>query len=96
MPADPDADFFARADAHIKLANEQMRSATRGQVSASMLYAAARFNAWVSACGFTSGAEMSKRKGEAVSYFMEQYSKMLEENLNDYIANFDRYMKPGS
>lgn len=96
MPTDPDADFFARADAHIKLANEQMQSATRGKVSASTLYAAARFNAWVSACGVASGAEMRQRKAEAISYFVEQYKKMLEENLDDYIANFERFMKPAS
>lgn len=96
MPADPDADFFSRADAHIKLANEQMQSATRGKVSASTLYAAARFNAWVSACGFASGAEMAERKADAVSYFVEQYKKMLEENIDDYIANFERYMKPAA
>jgi hypothetical protein len=59
-----------------------------------MLYGTSRFNAWVSACGFDSGADMAEKKEETIKYFVEEYAKMLEENLDDYIANFAQYMKP--
>ena len=86
METDPK--FYERADAHIHLANDQIGEITRGKVSASMLYATARFNAWVSACGFASGNEMAKARGETIDYFVAEYRKMLEENLDDYIAHF--------
>ena len=94
MSNDADDAFFDRAVAHIHLSNDQMTQSTRGQVSASMLYSAARLNAWVSACGFHTGPDMGAKKAETMKYFVDEFSKMLEENLDDYIANFDKYMKP--
>ncbi|MBB6048378.1 DUF3144 domain-containing protein [Armatimonas rosea] len=93
MANQADKTFFARADAHIKLSNEQIsKEVSRGKVSASMLYAAARFNAWVSATGYLSRTEMAKGREETLDYFCEQYRKMLEENLDDYIENYEKYM----
>jgi hypothetical protein len=94
MPDDVDEKFYNRADAHIHLANEQMQEISRGKVSASMLYAAARFNSWVSACGFRTGSEMAEERDKAIEYFTSEYRKMLSENLDDYVANFEKYMKP--
>jgi hypothetical protein len=88
-----DDKFYDRADAIIHLANEQNHDIGRGMVSASLMYAAARFNAWISACGFQSGSEMQEAKQKTIDYFEKQYRAMLEENLDDYIRNFDAYMK---
>ena len=85
--------FFERADAHIRLSNEQLKDASRSKVSASMMFATARFNAWVIAGGAQSVEEMSKSRDETIRYFVEQYKLMLEENVNDYIKNFENYMK---
>lgn len=94
MNTDTDEGFYSRADAVIRLANEQLAQTTRGQVSASCLYAASRFNAWVSACGFESSAEMLAAKDETMEYFVEQFRSMLQENLDDYIKDFENYMRP--
>lgn len=94
METDPQ--FFDRADAHIHLSNDQMNEISRGQVSASMMYATARFNAWVSACGFETGREMNEARTETVEYFVSEYRKMLEDNLDQYIRNFEQYMKKPS
>jgi hypothetical protein len=94
METDPK--FYDRADAHIHLSNDQMSEMSRGKVSASMMYATARFNAWVSACGFESGSEMNEAREKMLEYFVAEYRKMLEENLDDYIANFEPYMKAKS
>lgn len=59
-----------------------------------MMYATARFNAWISACDWENGKEMAKDKDGAIEYFISEYRKMLEENLDDYIKNFETYMKP--
>jgi len=90
-----DPTFYDRADAHIYLSNDQITEEIgRGKVSASFMYSLARFNAWVSACGWTGGQELAEAKEDTIEYFVEQYRKMLNENLDDYIKNFDEYMKP--
>lgn len=94
MVADVDKGFYNRADAVIHLANDQLAEISRGKVSASCMYATARFNAWVTACGHGSAEDMAATKEETVEYFTKQYRAMLEENLDDYIENFGKYMQP--
>ncbi len=82
--------FLKRADEHITLANEQMKEGlTQGEISASFMYGAARFNAWIAACSFETAAEMKKDKDEALDYFVKEYRLALEEHLNHHIGNFD-------
>jgi hypothetical protein len=88
-----DDKFYERADAHIHLSNDQLSGMSAGKVSASMMYATARFNAWISASGFGSGAEMAAKRDETVDYFVTGYRQMLEANLDEYIKSFDGYMK---
>ncbi|WP_282086415.1 DUF3144 domain-containing protein [Aquimarina algiphila] len=88
-----DEKFYDRADEHINLSNDQLNNATKGEVSASMMYGVSRFNAWISATGWNSSTEMKNTKEETIKYFTIEYEKMLRENLTDYIENFDRYMK---
>ncbi len=95
MNSDVDKAFFERADAYITVANEQAQAVNRGKVSASMMFATARFNAWVSASGTDSGEELATVKEDALEYFLGEYRKMLEENLDEYIEHFDKYMSPG-
>lgn len=92
MTTDTDKAFFERADAYITVANEQAQTANRGKVSASMMFATARFNAWVSASGTDSGEELASVKADALDYFVSEYKKMLEENLDEYIEHFEKYM----
>ena len=93
---DEDKQFFERADAHIDLSNGQISEEVGSEkVNASFMYATARFNAWVSARGWTNKQELSEAKEETIEYFMAEYRKMLEANIDDYIANFDKYMNTG-
>ncbi len=91
---EPDDKFYDRADQFIDLANEQVDSISRGKVSASFMYAQARYAAWISACGFSSAEEMEAAKSDMIDYFSTQFRAMLEENLDDYISNFAKYMQP--
>jgi len=91
---DIDPEFYNRADAVIHLANEQLEHVGRGKVSASCMYATARFNSWVTATGFNSAEEMQEARAEAIDYFVVQYKAMLEENYQDYVDNFSTYMRP--
>ena len=92
MAKDVDKHFYDRADAHINLSNEQADEIGIGKVSASMMYATARFNAWVAASSCDSGKEMTAARAEMIDYYVGQFRLMLEDNLDDYIKHFDKYM----
>ena len=88
-----DAKFYERADAHIALANGHINANIHpGMVSNSLMFGAARFNAWVAAAGFTNGEDMKKEKEDILKFFTEQYRLMLAENLENYAENYDHYM----
>lgn len=88
-----DNGFYKRADEHIRLSNEQVTEEIEaGKVSASFMYSLARFNAWISARGFENASDMENAKEEIMEYFTKEYTNVLEENLNDYIKNFDSYI----
>jgi hypothetical protein len=91
--ADPNAEQFWRlADSFINLANELYKEQTDGKVGYAMLYAAARFNAFVVATTAGDKNTLSEEKQPAMEYFSEQYRKMIAENLEDYEKNFDKYI----
>ena len=84
--------FWQRADEVINLANEQCEKAeSSDEVIASLLYASARFNAFLIAAAAQSAADIQSGKDDAVAYFTEQYRQLLQDNLDDYIENFDEY-----
>ena len=87
-----DNEFRARADAFIRLANEQRRDAANDKVNASLLYAATRFNAFVVASAAQNADEMREDKEEAIRYFTQKFSEMLRENIDDYIENYQDYI----
>ena len=88
-----DDEFYERADAHIHLSNDQITEEVgRGKVSASFMYAVARFNSYVTATGFNNQKEFSSSKDEAIDFFVSEYRKMLIENMEDYEENFNDYM----
>ena len=94
VSSDADDGFYDRADEHLRIASDHLNDATQGGVSASLLYACARFNVWVSANRHESPGEVRRSYGETIEYFVEQYRKMLVKNLDDYVANFDKYQDP--
>ncbi len=81
-------EFWDRADSFIELANKYCDDVKIGQVSSSLLYAAARFNSFVVASSAKDAEEMIREKDAAIEYFTEQYKKMLSENLDENIRNF--------
>lgn len=85
--------FFNRADAHIFLSNDQLDSMHKEGVAASMLYASARFTAWLMASSFPDAKPMQDAKAGALDFFTERFRDMLNQNIDDYIANFDHYIK---
>jgi hypothetical protein len=88
-----DDKFYERADAHIHLTNDHLEETSREMANASLMFASARFSAFVSAHGFASGEAMAAKRDETVEYFVAGFRQMLEGNLDAYIKNFDAYMR---
>lgn len=80
-----DNEFWDIADSFIQLANEQMEQHPEGTVSSAMLYAAARFNAFIVAA--SAEGDIEEEKEGAIKTFSDEYKKMLTENIEDYEKN---------
>lgn len=90
---DKDKEFYEMADAYIALANSQSKTINPGKVSATFLYAAARFNTYIVASGSKTKQEFSDSKQNTHEYFIAEYTKMLEEHFADYNQNFEKYLR---
>jgi hypothetical protein len=88
----PPPEFWNRANALINMANDQCETADSNEVAASILYASARFNAFIVAKMTGSAENMNLEKAHAVDYLTGQFRMMFESNLDDFAANFDKYM----
>ncbi|MFT7490991.1 MAG: hypothetical protein ACI80S_000573 [Pseudohongiellaceae bacterium] len=88
-----DEKYYERADAHIRLSNDQISADVgHGKVSASFMFGAARFNAHLTATSWDTQKEFSEGKDAAIKYFVSEYRKMLVEHMDDYEMNFNDYM----
>jgi hypothetical protein len=85
-----DKQFWDMTDSFIQLANTHLNEAKPSRVSASALFAASRFNAFVITAATESKAQLIAEKESAIAYFMDQYEKMLRENLDEHLARYDR------
>ncbi len=88
-----DKQFWDRADQFINIANKQSQEVPPGEVSSSLLYAAARFNAFIAASTAKNIDELKKNKEEAIRYFSNQYYEMFVENIEDWIENYEKHLK---
>jgi hypothetical protein len=85
-----DKQFYDMADAYIALANTQLNDAKPSRVSAAALFAASRFNAFVIAAAAGSKEQMIAEKEAAIAYFLDQYEKMLRENIDEHMARHEQ------
>lgn len=75
--------FFDLADSFIELANQHSNRVPVESISAAMMYAASRYNAFLA----ISEAPIDRLEPEtAADYYSLQYRKMFEDNLDEYIA----------
>ena len=84
-----DKTFYDLADAHIRVANEQMGQVKLSLASAAMLFAASRFNAFVIMAASADKGEMLAQKEAAIAYFLNEYEKNLRENIDEHLARYE-------
>jgi len=85
-----DKQFWELADSFIQLANTNLNAAKPSKVSASALFAASRFNAFVITVSASSKEQLIAEKEAAIAYFLEQYEAMLRENIDEHLARYDQ------
>jgi hypothetical protein len=85
-----DKQFYELADAYIALANTRMGEVKPAKVSATLLFAASRFNAFVISASAENKAQMLLEKEAAIAYFMQEYEKNLRENIDEHLARYDK------
>ena len=87
-----DEEFWKMTDDFIKLANEKCDSHRNGKVSTTMLFAVARFNAFLFASTTKNLDEFKKERNLAIEYFTGQYQQAFIDNLNYYDKNYNDYV----
>jgi hypothetical protein len=88
--AQRDKQFWELTDSFIQLANTHLNEVKPSKVSASALFAASRFNAFVITASASSKEQLIAEKEAAIAYFLEQYETMLRENLDEHLARYDQ------
>ncbi len=78
--------FFDLADRFIDLANQAVDDIAEGprRVSAAMMYATARYNAYIAHLGGYQGGEAEE--ADVVNYYTSEYEKVLREHLGDSLV----------
>lgn len=85
-----DKQFWELADTFIQLANSHLNEVKPSKVSASALFAASRFNAFLISASAASKEQLITEKEAAIAYFLEQYEAMLRENIDEHLARYDQ------
>jgi len=75
--------FFAIADVFVNAANELTAEHTPARISAAMMFATARWNAFVAQAQGLPPGEIDE---ETVAYFRGEYETMLRENLAQVLS----------
>lgn len=89
---DTEQQFWDLVEGLIDNANDKASEGDADLVSDAMLYAAARFGAYVAAVTSAGRKEFKEEVGEIKTLLMEQFETMLDANLDDYLENYKIYL----
>ncbi|KKN25896.1 hypothetical protein LCGC14_0880070 [marine sediment metagenome] len=89
----PEKTFQERVDEFVAIANQQAAESTIDDVNTSILFSAARFNAFSVARSVETADNLQAEKQAAIEFFTQRYAEMLNQNLEEYIARFDSYQQ---
>lgn len=85
--------FWNLVDTFIEHANDACEDQDPSMVSAALLNAAARFNAFVVAASSIDRKEYIDEVDASLSYLTGRYRDFLRENLEDYKENYKVYVR---
>ena len=85
--------FWNLVDQFIQSANDACDDADPGVVSAALLNAAARFNAFVVATASLDRKEYIEEMDSSLNYLTGRYREILRDNLEDYREHYKEYIR---
>jgi hypothetical protein len=85
-----DKNFIKTADIFIEQANKQCEEIDHQLVNASLLYASARFSAFITASMSESKESYEQSADAAIEFYLEEFKKMLKEHMQQYKTAFDK------
>lgn len=85
--------FWNLVDQFIQKANDACDEADPGVVSAALLNAAARFNAFVVATSSIDRKEYIEEIDSSLNYLTGRYREILRDHLEDYRENYKIYIR---
>lgn len=91
---DDEKQFWDLVDTFIENANDACDDLDPGIVSAALLNAAARFNAFVVASASLDRKEYIDEIESAQKYLTGRYAELVRNNLDDYRDNYKVYIRP--
>jgi Protein of unknown function (DUF3144) len=86
--------FWDLVDQFIQQANDACEHLEPGLVSAALLNASARFNAFVVASASLDRAEFIEEIDPALNHLTDHYRSLLRDNLDDYREHYKNYIRP--
>ncbi len=87
--------FWSLVETFIEQANQACEQADPGLVSAALLNAASRFNAFAVASASLDRKEFGEEVESALNYLTGRYRELLREDLQDYYENYKVYVRAG-
>lgn len=89
-----DKKFIKIADYFIDEANKQCSNVDHRLVNASLLYASARFSAFITASLSESKESFEEGTEAAIAFYLDEFKKMLKEHMEQYKSTFDKRATP--
>lgn len=90
-----DKKFISMADDFIHQANNFCSDETDHRlVHASLLYASARFSAFLTSAMSETREKYDESTDKAIEFYLEEYEKMLKEHFKQYRTSFDKRETP--
>ncbi|WP_111641536.1 DUF3144 domain-containing protein [Marinimicrobium alkaliphilum] len=93
MTDESDKVFWNQVDAFIEQANQACEAQEPSAVSAALLQAAARFNAFVVAASSIDRKEYIVEMEPSLNYLTDNYRQLLRDNLEDYREHYKIYIQ---
>lgn len=93
VPATGDERIFDLADQLVAQANMATdQGLSPGEVHQALMYASARYGAFIVAASSESKADFKEDKLEARNFYLDQFRQLLNDNFDDYLHHYEHYL----
>ncbi|GLS27557.1 DUF3144 domain-containing protein [Marinibactrum halimedae] len=87
-----DEKIFDLADRLIEVVNEATDTLSAGEAHQALMYASARFGAFIVAGSSQSRNDFKEDQLAARNFYMDQFRRLLTANFDEYLENYKEYV----